>query len=74
MKPKFKHDCKHCTFLGGHEEKDEYADLYFCDQLHKLPTVIARFSSEGADYTSGLGSSIPALVEAETIARKRGLL
>lgn len=76
MKSTYKHDCKRCTFLGTHEEIAGYlhADLYFCNQLHKLPTVIARYSDEGSDYTSGLGSRIPSLMHAEKLAKEKGLL
>ena len=46
--PKFTHDCTSCIFLGHYKEHD----LYCCSN-HNSPTVIARFSSEGADYASG---------------------
>jgi hypothetical protein len=36
--------------LGQHGE----SDLYFCQQMLGGPTVIARYSSEGPDYSSGL--------------------
>jgi hypothetical protein len=45
--PKFKHDCNVCNFLGHFENHD----LYYCKNE---PTVIARFSSKGPDYSSGL--------------------
>jgi hypothetical protein len=45
--PKFEHDCTRCQFLGHYDG----ADLYFCDGE---PTIIARFSSEGHNYRSGL--------------------
>jgi hypothetical protein len=48
-KPKFRHDCQTCRFLG-HEIG---CDMYFCKQ-HGMPTVVVRFSDEGPDYTSGL--------------------
>lgn len=48
-KPKFKHDCESCVFLG----RFEGADLYYCAG-QRTETIVARFSSEGADYTSGL--------------------
>jgi len=46
-RPKFEHDCSDCTFLG-HENNH---DLYFCASE---PTIIARFSDEGSEYSSGL--------------------
>ena len=48
--PAFTHDCDACTFLGTYDE----ADLYHCGQGGRIPTVIARYSSEGPDYASGL--------------------
>ena len=48
--PEFEHDCDKCTFLGhwdGH-------DLYHCTAQITGPTVIARFSSFGPDYKSGV--------------------
>lgn len=56
--PKFTHDCEECIFLGSALSKDiepgsreRVADLYFCAFE---PTVIARFSDEGGDYSSGI--------------------
>lgn len=46
-KPVFEHDCDRCIFLAHFEGKD----LYFCPGE---PTVIARHSSDGGDYSSGL--------------------
>jgi hypothetical protein len=46
--PRFTHDCENCRFLGQHRA----VDLYFCGNLR--PTVVARASDEGADYTSGM--------------------
>lgn len=51
MKPIFTHDCDSCTFLGSAVIEGKEFDLYHCAYE---PTVIARFSSEGADYASGL--------------------
>jgi len=67
---RYKHDCKNCTYLG---QFNEY-DLYFCLQGGKIPTVIARFSSEGPDYYSGITSNITELTEAKCRAITRGLL
>jgi len=61
---RYQHDCSACTFLGQHND----ADLYFCSQGGKFPTVIARYSDEGSDYQSGLSAGksglIPDLAEA----------
>jgi hypothetical protein len=62
--PRHTHDCKACKFLG---QFGEY-DLYFCDQDGFGSTVVARWSSDGPDYTSGLHSGNPALIEAEVRA------
>lgn len=69
--PLFTHDCPHCTFLGNFDKHD----LYFCEQV-STPTVIARYSSYGPDYTSGLhGVDVDnCLAEAKRRAIARGLL
>ena len=51
--PRFKHDCEACTFLGSFGEHD----LYHCPQ-HGLPTLIARRSSDGSDYSSFLAEIV----------------
>lgn len=49
--PRYDHDCTNCIFL---EQYDQY-DLYFCPKNDgTIATVIARKSSEGPDYYSGL--------------------
>lgn len=67
---RFTHDCDVCEYLGRHEEYD----LYFCKEA---PTVVARFSSAGADYTSGMAFATPGgskpLYEAKKLAIKQGL-
>jgi hypothetical protein len=45
----FNHDCDKCTPLGQYNDHD----LYHCEQ-GGMPTIIARFSDEPADYKSGL--------------------
>jgi hypothetical protein len=50
--PRFKHDCKNCTFLG---EWQEY-DLYHCLQGLNDPTLVARYSDEPSNYRAGLPS------------------
>ena len=68
--PRYKHDCESCVFLG---QRDAH-DLYFCDCVH--PTVLARYSDRGEDYTSGLPlvGIAPPLTEAAKRAVARGLL
>mgnify|MGYP006291219159 CR=1 FL=1 len=48
-KPKFKHDCAACTFLGRLTVGGETADLYHCPGSK---SVVARMSSDGPDYSS----------------------
>lgn len=69
---RFQHDCDKCKPLG--EFKD--ADLYYCDQQIGGPTVIARYSSDGGDYASGLcfADGHPELSEAKRRAIEAGLL
>ena len=58
--PNWTHDCDGCTFLAtlyheGTSAPPGRYDLYHCgDQLHGMPTIIARRSSEPGDYMSGL--------------------
>lgn len=70
-KPRYQHNG--CTFLG----QDGKADLYYAKQCVGGETLIARFSSEPADYTSGTcfayGSN-PFLLKARQIAQSQGLM
>ena len=68
---RYEHDCDRCIALGEHEE----ADLYFCEQAGD-PTIIARYGSDGPDYTSGLifANSDKHLKVAKERAKQRGLL
>lgn len=50
MKPNYVHDCDKCTFLGSAVVDGKVVDLYHCAYE---PTIIARWSSEGGDYSSG---------------------
>ena len=45
MKPKWKHDCTACTFIGAMFMSKTTADWYVCGD-----TVLARMSDEGSDY------------------------
>lgn len=56
-KPLYEHDCDSCDYLGVYEhtyegEETVTYDLYTC--RGRFPTVIARYSSHGPDYMSGL--------------------
>ena len=47
MKPKWKHDCTACTFIGAMFMHNKTADWYVCGD-----TVLARMSDDGPDYWS----------------------
>jgi hypothetical protein len=71
--PVYYHDCEHCVFLGHYNG----SDLYYHDQGEV--TVIARYSSEPGDYSSGLmfgvsNTGSPELHKAYEIARSTGLI
>jgi len=74
-KPLFEHDCDRCIFLGSHTIEETQADLYWHD---KDPTVIARYSSEPSDYSSGIcfafGEHSPFLKEAYIRAKEKNLV
>ncbi len=72
MTATYKHDCPSCVFLGKHRGND----LYFCDQGHNIPTVVARFGDEEHEYTSSieLAEHYPELKAALTLAVERGLV
>lgn len=87
MKPTFLHDCVGCVFLGSYTWDGKEHDLYTCKQGMNWPTVIARYSSDGPDYMSGLEVAVNIethphdksdqthpLVEAMKRAKERGLL
>lgn len=84
VKPRHRHCCRGCTFLGRYGE----FDLYHCNQAIGGPTVLARFGDDGPDYNSGIvfalevinnaGGGIPwpgqaALAVAYMLARVRNL-
>lgn len=56
MSPLFEHDCTCCTFLGTFDERD----LYHHGGSFET-TLIARWSSDGPDYTSGMVFAAPFL-------------
>jgi hypothetical protein len=76
LEPQFDHDHTGCIFLGPWED-DEFQkyDLYYCTQ-RGTPTVLARMSSVGSDYYSGMfkAEEIPSLNEAKKRAIARGLI
>lgn len=55
--PRYDHDCTRCIFLGQFRGDD----LYYCPSNASIdghPTIIARHSSEGGDYSSGLSFAL----------------
>ncbi len=73
MKPRYTHDCSHCTFLGVHGA----CDLYHC-AIHGFPTVVARFGSARTDVTATTAdqarcSGFDAMLEAYRRAFERRL-
>jgi hypothetical protein len=68
MKPRYEHDCTHCVFVGRYKEYDLYVH-----PSEKYNTVVARYSSEGGEYSSGINSRQPELVEAQRRGYARGL-
>jgi hypothetical protein len=71
IKPLFVHDCDQCIFLGSFNDCDLYVHT-----SPIWPTVIARWSSDGPDYYSGLmfADTRPELGEAKRRAESLGLL
>ena len=73
--PAFQHDCNTCVFLGRYDDDGRMADLY-AHICGSMPTVIARYSSEGSDYASGSCFSygqIESLTEARRRAQAKGV-
>ena len=68
--PLYEHDCDDCVFLGSFQN----ADLYYHEGRIET-TVIARYSSDGPDYSSGLCfcKTNPKLAEAKRRAIERGI-
>lgn len=75
--PLYAHDCESCKFLGRHGEQDLYVHVGSSRKSGLHQTVIARSSSEGSDYESGMGFSFglsAALTEARLRAEKFGFI
>jgi len=68
--PLYEHDCDACHYLGVYDD----IDLYYCDAGFQ-PTVIARYSEYGPDYSSGMSFAFDgSLEEAVKRAMSRGLM
>lgn len=78
-KPRYKHDCTRCHFLG----QIEGHDLYFCPS--DGGTIVSRFANHGPRYSSmpveviaewertGYKPANPTLLDGLKMARKDGL-
>ena len=54
VSPRYEHGCPACLFLGTHD----HDDLYVCKPEVGGPSVLARHSDEGHDYSSSLVSIV----------------
>lgn len=75
--PVYQHDCSCCIFLGRQSTPHGEVDLYVHPDIGFSRSVIARYSSDGPEYSSGLVFSygrIPPLTEARRRAQALGLL
>lgn len=52
-KPQHTHDCDRCQYLGSEND----LDFYFCESSI-LGTIIARYGSDGPDYSSSDVASV----------------
>lgn len=50
--PTYEHDCDDCRFLGAHKVDGQTLDLYVCEDGFMGNSLIARFGSEGPEYSS----------------------
>ncbi len=73
--PLYEHDSDCCTYLGQFAKHD----LYYCPQGN-IPTVIARFGSDGWQYCSGMAfANHPAIpdkdptIKAMRVAKSRAI-
>ena len=72
--PNHKHDCDNCTHLGSSESTDYYVCRRGTGSFNT--TLIARYSSDGPDYGSGVqGYTInPHINLAGNLALDQGLI
>lgn len=52
--PVHRHDCNWCRHLGSVQFAGKVADLYVCavGDKSEMDTLVARYSSDGPDYSS----------------------
>lgn len=75
--PVFKHDCTHCQYVGHVISDRGRNDLYYHhDERPFFCTVVARRSSDGGDYSSGLPfvGMVDELTECYRLATAAGLV
>lgn len=79
--PMFRHDCKHCIYLGTVQYEGNHFDLYVHPgekPMDVYETVIGRWSSHGPDYKSGISFGQTAIERGEerhplAVALRRGV-
>ncbi len=71
--PVWEHDKTCCKFLGTVlNAGDKLVDLYYCPTGG--PTVIARYSNEPSDYTSGICFALEGRIQVLEVALLRAIL
>ena len=71
--PKFEHDCAVCTYLATGEFNGRECDFYVCCDSRGDRSFVARYGSDGAQYSSvGLFECIE-LTTLDTFALLHGL-
>lgn len=73
-KPRYKHDCDKCVFLGSHADHRTVYDLYYCSRFEHSHLVAKDGDEHWEELRGDAGTTIPILIEAELRARERGLL
>jgi hypothetical protein len=62
MKPVYIHDCDNCKYLGTDTIDDNVLDFYYCHREDPMfSSLIARYSSDGGDYSSGVEFCMPSI-------------
>ena len=73
-KPRWRHNCKRCRFLGQCIGGMRFHDLYVCDNPDRPSpvniTLIARFGDDGPDYLSAHPAYVRPEGHAELFAAK----
>ena len=64
---RYLHSCSCCTYLGQWHEYD----LYFCENCCIVPSVVARWGNDRADYVSGLDDATQSVTPHLREAKRR---